>query len=117
MNLKRSHINLIIKIPTIDFGQYWSNFVSNLFLPGELTLSEKIKLWSGFSTITYFQVQEDGERVHITLKSNGPPREAPEEAWEDAVRLEGTHDKHANETGIIQSNVYTGICPTHFLTL
>lgn len=74
------------------------------------------KLWCGFSILTYSTVIEGGEMAHIILKGNHVPRENPDEAWEDALRIEDEHDRHAKENGVARtSSIHTGICPPEFV--
>lgn len=74
-----------------------------------------IKLWCGFSILTYSTIVEE-EMMHLTLQGYHIPRESPEEAWQDALRIEDEHDRYANSEGVTRkSAIHTGICPPDFV--
>lgn len=79
-------------------------------------MTEKIVQWQGFCTMNCFKKEEGtGEGLHISVTTQGVPRDSAEKAWEDALRFEDEHQKNAKEDAVRISVLRPGICPTGFL--
>lgn len=80
-------------------------------------MTEKVLLWKGFSTLVYWKKQDgQGQHLRVTGTTTGT-RQTPEEAWEDARRLEDGHDRYVKEHNIKRDtvNVFTGVCPADYM--
>jgi|GEM_PF-4518698 len=77
-------------------------------------MSESIGLWVGFSFHVCHKADEDGKRMHVTLKGNGVATTDPATAWQDALRLAAKNEKYLEDQGYRITVAELGVQPAHF---